>query len=112
MVKRHRQKKFRRTLGAGYYHPDAIQTRLAVAAARGNRKRMRVLKALLDEVYALPPKKKLTKSWRSIPYRTMRMMQMAEMRKTMTLQQIGDHFGLTRERVRQVLNSAKNGNGA
>jgi DNA-directed RNA polymerase sigma subunit (sigma70/sigma32) len=103
------RKRVRRELGAGYYHPDAVTARIKRAEKKGRTARAKVLHALLLEIRSLPPVNKLTKSWRSIPYREMRYRQMKEMRKTMTLNQIGRHFELSRERVRQILSNRRNG---
>lgn len=106
MVNRHKRRR-QHALGSGYYHPAAVIVRLEKARKRGDSARVRVLVALLKKVQSLPPTRQLTKSWRSIPCREMRRRQMTEMRRTMTLQEIGDQYGLSRERVRQILVRAK-----
>lgn len=107
MVKRRNGEVPKHRLGRGYYRPEAVMERLKSARRRGHKRRIKELTALLREITALPPTSRLTKSWRSIPYRELRVRQMAQMRKTMTLQEIGDHYGVTRERVRQILAQAE-----
>lgn len=89
-------------LGTGYYTPEKIIARWEKALKRRNLLRVEWLKGLYIKAMKLEGTGTMARGWRTKALREARIEKMKELRNTHTLKQIGEIYGISAERVRQL----------
>jgi hypothetical protein len=95
-------------LGHGYWSLMAVERRISKLLEKKPRrwnKKLKALRQLRKQILALPKTDKLVKGWRSHDARKDRAMRMRELHRTKSFTEIGREFGISRQRVHQIVHA-------
>jgi hypothetical protein len=95
-------------LGVGYWGLPAVDQRIVNLIKRKPRhwnKKLKALKRIRRQIMAMPRPKKIVKGWKSYPVRKDRALKMRKLHASLSYKEIGDKFGISRQRVEQIVNS-------
>lgn len=97
-------------IGLGYWSLPAIDRRIADLEKNRPRrwqKRLNALKKARKEVVTKADQTRMVKGWKGKKKRAERYFRMRDMLNTGTLESVGKHFGISRQRVHQIVSQWK-----